>query len=430
MTNRALQELAATRLDSRFKGVPLGADVALADVAGQRWNVARGDLALPVTTLRQGALENNLEAMAEYCRLHGALLAPHGKTTMAPQLFHRQLGAGAWGITAATPTQAALMRRFGVPRIVLANELSESASIRWIASELEGDANFHFSCLVDDVATVALMDAALEGVLTSRQLEVMIEVGFVGGRGGVRTHETALEVARAVKASRHLSLVGVETFEGLVTDGVAPSDLKEVNDLCHDVRTVVLAIAREGLFGTSPVIVTAGGSAYFDRIVEELGEWPEEEIDAQLVLRSGCYLTHDTGHYSESSPLDQRRAEDESLRLINALEAWAVVLSRPEPGLAILGAGKRDLPFDVSMPTPLRRYPRDGSPAVSLEGRTEVTKLMDQHAFVTLPEDLALEAGDVVALGVAHPCTAFDKMRLLPIIDDELFVVDAVLTFF
>jgi D-serine dehydratase len=425
----ALIDLAQTPIDHRYKGIPLGAALPLCDVGTQGWNVAYGDLALPVTTLRASAVQHNLDTMAEFCRRNDVLLAPHGKTTMSPQLFERQLRAGAWGITAATPTQVAVMRQFGVPRILLANEISEPAAIRWIAGELETDESFEFMCLVDDQKNVADLDDALDGVISARRLQVLVEVGMKGGRAGVRSAEHALEVARAVAASRHLTLAGIETYEGLVTSGIAPEDLSQVDALCERVGDIIRQIAADGLFGAPMITVTAGGSAYFDRVVAEFAKWRGSGLPLQLVLRSGCYVTQDLGKYQRVSPLDGRRDPSESLHLENALEGWARVLSRPEPELAILGTGKRDLPYDADLPVPLTSF-RNGVPVSELRSSAKIFKMMDQHAFVSVPAEIELEPGDVVTLGMSHPCTAFDKLRLVPMINDDHVVVDAVLTFF
>ncbi|MER5915473.1 alanine racemase [Streptomyces sp. NPDC001982] len=429
MNHQRLSKLGEEIIDHRYKGIPLGAEVRLADLGKEGWNVARGDLALPITTLRADALEHNITAMAAYCARNNVLLAPHGKTTMAPQLFQRQFDAGAWGITAATPSQAAIMRDFGAPRILLANELVDAAALRWVAHQLETDPSFEFFCLVDDPASVVLMDNALDGTIGARKLQVLLEAGIKGGRSGVRSDDQALAVARAVAASSHLALAGVETYEGPAAGGADGRDLTGIDALLDWVRRLVVSLAQRELFDTPTITVTAGGSAYFDRVVAKLSGWSEVVAPVQLVLRSGCYISHDAGKYHALSPLDGRRGADEPLFLQDALQAWAMVLSRPEPGLAILGTGKRDIPYDVEPPMPLRAYRRDGS-VVELRQLSKIGKVMDQHAFMTLDPEVALAPGDIVTLGLSHPCTAFDKIRLLPIIDQDHNVVDGLLTAF
>lgn len=424
----ALDDLLDTPLDSTTKGIPLGETVTVRDVGTRGWNVARGDVALPVTTLRADALAHNISTMAEYCRRHGALFAPHGKTTMAPQLFARQLDAGAWGITCATPTQASVMRRFGVPRVIVANEITDAAALRWAAHEMADDAEFELLFLVDNPDAVAWADELLTDAKAVRPLRVFLEVGVAGGRTGVRNAQQAKAVAHAVAEAKHLRLVGVESYEGLVTGGGDAQALADLDAHLTELRETLTSLDQQGYFGDSDEIyVSAGGSSYFDRVVSVLGDWSTYPRNVRLILRSGCYLSHDLGKYQQLSPLDGRRPAGEELALHNALEAWATVLSTPEPDIAILSSGKRDVAHDLGLPTPLRVHHRDGS-VTALDG-AEIYKLMDQHAFLRAP-GVRIAPGDVVAMGLSHPCTAFDKCRFMPVIDDDANVLDAVLTFF
>ncbi|GAA3528175.1 amino acid deaminase [Amycolatopsis ultiminotia] len=424
-----LETLRAQPLDASCKGIPLGTTTSLDEIGRHGWNVARGDLALPVLTLGRRAVASNLATMATYCARHGALLAPHGKTTMSPQLFDAQLAAGAWGITCATPTQAAVMRRFGVPRIVMANELTEPGALRWIAGELDRDPGFEFLCLVDSVGTVELMQQVLREAGARRPVQVLLEVGPAGGRGGVRDREAAFEVGAAVLAAPNLRLVGVEAFEGVVTGGDAPEDFATLDRFFALMRAIVVELAGKNLFETQQVLVSAGGSSYFDRVIAGLSGWDEVAQPVQLVLRSGCYLSHDSGKYRRLSPLDGRRAPGEDLRLVEGLTGWAAVLSTPEPGVVVLGGGKRDFSYDLSLPVPKAAHTAEGTTPF---GETaEVVKMMDQHIFLRISAGApALRPGDVVSLGISHPCTSFDKNRFIPIIDEDHTVVDGVITFF
>src|SRR5215216_3712668 len=125
------------------------------------------ELPLPVLVLRDSAVEHNLRLMARWCAERGLSLAPHGKTTMAPALIRRQLDAGAWGMTAATVPQLAVMRDAGARRVILANELVGAPEIAWFERERAGIDAF---CLVDSVAGVGALAAGV-----ARPLPVLIE---------------------------------------------------------------------------------------------------------------------------------------------------------------------------------------------------------------------------------------------------------------
>jgi len=404
-------------IDWRYKGFPPAEDVTPATLGAQGWNLLAGDLFLPALVLRESALAHNLELMGRWCATHGVSLAPHGKTTMSPELFARQLDAGAWALTAATASQARVYRAFGVERILLANELVEPGSARWVAAELARDPSFDFLCLADSVEAIAALDRALAAG-TPRRLRILVELGLAGGRTGARTVEDAFEVAEAIGRSTSLELAGVEAFEGILHDDA------RVDAFLAELRTLLERLVAAGSFSEQQeIVVTAGGSIYFDRVAELLAS---ADPRVRVVVRSGCYLTHDDGLYDEHSPLGSHGSGPE--RLQPAFEAWAVVLSRPEPALALAGMGKRDVPYDIGLPVPLKAHGPAGLRDV--RGTMEVVDLNDQHAYVRLDPADPLAVGDLLGCGISHPCTAFDKWRLIPIVDDAYTVIDAVHTFF
>ena len=416
-------------IDWRYKAFPAGAPITIRDVRSRGWNVLGSDFLPPVMVLKDSALRHNSKLVAAYCKRHNFLLAPHGKTTMSPQLLKLQLDDGAWAVTAATMSQVRVWRAMGVERVILANELVDPAAIRWLASELEADAGFDFYCLVDSVAGVRLLESSLGETKLSRRLQVLLEVGPNGGRSGCRTRDQAFEVARAVAASQRLELAGVEAFEGVIDGPGLSATIHAVDDFLQDMRALVQELDQGGLFAPSPTImVTAGGSAFPDRAVACLGgEWNLSRPVRQ-VLRSGCYLTHDAAHYQQLSPFGGRIPE--TGRLEEALEIWGAVLSTPEPRLAILGFGKRDVPHDLELPVPRLVKTPGPQPPIPLRAEASISKVMDQHAFLNLGADATLKVGDLVGCGISHPCTAFDKWRLIPVVDDAYVVIDSVLTYF
>jgi D-serine dehydratase len=417
-------------LDASVKGIPYGTRTRLADIGTRGWNVRAGDLPLPVMTLDRAAVESNIAAMAAYCARHGARLAPHGKTTMSPQLFRRQLAAGAWAISAATPGQAGLMRAAGIPRILLANELVDPNAIRWLAAEYRRDPEFEFLFLVDHPAAVRLADEVLTAAAPGRKVPVLVELGHGGpaGRAGARTVSAAVTLAEQVAATDTLALAGVETYEGVVASEASAGELHAVDMLLARAGELARTLHGRGLVERDEFLLSAGGSIFFDRVIAAYAPLRTEIPELRIVLRSGSYVSHDAGRQHRLSPLDGRREGGEDIPLRDALTLWGSVVSVPERGRVIVGIGKRDAPYDVELPMPKRLYRPGGVPADLAAAR--VVKLMDQHALVNVDPDQPVAPGDIISFGVSHPCAAFDRWRFLPLIDAEGTVVDGVLTYF
>ncbi|MGC0365779.1 D-serine deaminase-like pyridoxal phosphate-dependent protein [Rhodococcus sp. 27YEA15] len=379
------------------------------------------DLHTPIATLDARALDANQSVMTGWVRGLGVEIAPHGKTTMSPQLWRRQLDAGAWAVTVATGWQAQLARQFGVRRILVANEVVDPIALSWIHDELERDQEFEIYCWADSPQTVQTMTSVLDGGRESR-INVLIDVGTGGGRTGARDRATAMSTARAVAASPHLRLAGVAGWEGVLGHDRTPETTDRLHRYADELAAVHREIRGAGLYD-GPTVLTAGGSAFPDIVAEHLTPLIDESTS--VVIRSGCYITHDDGMYAELSPLRANRT-DRPLR--SALHVWARTLSRPEPGLAILDAGRRDMSFDAGLPVPQQL-----STGESVGG--DITALNDQHAFYAVPADNeSITVGTVVRLGVSHPCTTFDKWRLIPVIEGadtpDPRVVDVIHTFF
>jgi D-serine dehydratase len=416
----AVTALAEECLPPGTKGAPLaGEGMTLGAFAASGLHALDGGLPMPLLLLRERALADNLAAMADFCQRSGVLLAPHGKTTMAPQILARQIDAGAWAITAATPSHLRVYRRFAIQRILLANQLVEEGVVRWLCEELARDDDFELICLVDSVAGVRRLDAQLARSACPRPLGVLLEVGYGGGRAGVRDLAVARSVADAANAAAHLDLLGVECYEGMLDGGDIDSTIGLVDRHLEQVAEVVEDLLDAGRLPAAPLL-SGGGSAYFDRVLLGLAHLP-----GWLILRAGCYVVQDGGFYARTSPL-AGRAEGRPL-LRNALELWSAVLSRPEPERVIAGFGKRDAPYDMGLPVPTHaRTPGDGDRRLP---ETELLALNDQHAHVRVPAAAELGPGDLLSCSVSHPCGAFDRWRVVPVVDDEDQIVDAVLTF-
>ena len=409
--------------DRRFKGLPLPAGMPVMRIGDLGWNALQ-DLEYPALVLHEEQLVHNITTMADYCRHHRVELAPHAKTSLSPQLIRRQMEAELGERQPRPPAHVRGLLAIGVPRILLANLLVDPVAIRWIVTHVLGEEDTGFCCYVDSVASVELLDRECGQAGPAEPLDVLLEVGYVGGRTGVRSLEEGLGVARAVNQSEHLRLVGVAGYEGLLP-GAATGQPAGLEVYLDSIAQTAHQLNAAGLFAAGRVpLVSAGGSSYFDRVVERLG--PDNfDFPVQTVLRSGCYLTHDHGIYRRTSPLDGRGTPT-GPRLQPAFELLASVLSRPEPTLAIVGFGRRDVPFDDQLPVVLGRYGHERRRRDATGVR--VTKLNDQHAFLQVPEGLQVDLGEVWSFGVSHPCGAFDRWPAIPLVDGSHQITGAVTT--
>ncbi|WP_181763170.1 amino acid deaminase [Mesorhizobium sp. B2-4-13] len=409
-------------LDETTKGIPPGVSARLLDIGSMGWNLIRGDVPLPAAILRESALDHNSRWMQTFVGKRNAVIAPHVKTTMAPQIMQRQMRDGAWGVTVATLHQLKVCRRFGIDRIVLANQLIGRLELDVLVAELTASPGFDFFMLVDSLDGVrAASEAVRRGGAKAPPIQVLVERGYAGGRTGCRDNETALQIARATLAAPELKFCGIEAFEGLLRPGNGgPADT--VSTFIDEIVTLFDSCVREGLFERTPPIVTAGGSSFYDVVVKGLAG-----SNAQIVTRSGCYVSHDSGVYQA----EQQRilaATGEPVGLVNALEVWTHVQSCPEPGLAILTAGKRDFGTDSGLPAPLL-ISRGGELPEPLIG-CEIFASNDQHAYMHYPAAAAVRIGDRISLGISHPCTTFDKWDVLFLVNDDYDIIGAVKTYF
>ncbi|MDJ0465144.1 amino acid deaminase [Streptomyces sp. H27-C3] len=427
-TADAVGSLALETVDHRFKALPPdAAGLTVGALAAERRSLFTGGFTTPVLALSAESLDHNLALLETYAERHGLAFAPHGKTSMSPQLFARQLARGAWGITAAMPHQARVYRAYGIQRIFLANEVVDAPALRWIAAELDADPDFRFVCYVDSPRGVELMDEALRGV--SRPLDVVVELAAgEGARTGARTETECAAIADAVAATATLRLVGVAGYEGEVPQ----ADDERVHAWLRRLVALASEFDKAGRFastGLDEIVISAGGSAWFDAVADVFAEIPGLSLPVLKLLRSGAYVSHDDGHYRHLTPFN-RIPEEGALQ--PAFRLWAQVVSRPSPTQAFINAGKRDAAYDLDLPeAQVVRSARDGSirPATGIK----VTGLSDQHGWLTTEEGgggADLEVGDWVGMGLSHPCTSFDKWQLIPLVQGDGTVIDYVRTIF
>ena len=423
--NQTAGRSAFTGISALNKGLgSLHGDTDAAHIAEHGWNLLREDLSLPSAVLYQDRLLNNLHWMQRFIAAYGLKLAPHGKTTMAPKLFKLQLEAGAWGITLATAPQTKAAYAHGVRRVLMANQLVGKQNMA-IVAELLSDPGFEFYCLVDSAEQVNQLGSYYSEL--GLNLNVLVELGVEGGRAGVRDEEQLASVLDALAHRRSsISLCGIEIYEGVLHDDAS------IRTFLRRAVDVTRRMAQNGKFQRAPILLSGAGSAWYDVVAEVFSEASLGE-SVEIVLRPGCYLTHDVGAYREAQAriLEQNPvAREMHSGLLPAMHVWAYVQSVPEPDRAIVGMGKRDAAFDSGLPQPALHF-RPGSAApVATPAHWTVTKMMDQHAYLQIQPGDNVRVGDMIAFDVCHPCLTFDKWRALPVFDANYRVIDVVQTFF
>jgi D-serine deaminase-like pyridoxal phosphate-dependent protein len=384
-------------------------------------NVLKGDVSSPVLILKDSALESNLASMAAWIAEEGLLLAPHGKTTMCPAIFKRQLAHGAWGLTLASVSQLKAGLEAGFRRIIIANQVAGKANLRTLVDFVNKQPDCEFFCFVDSVEGVNQLAAAFVEFQATRPLNVFLEWGYKGGRCGVRSIEEGREVMAAVMThKRELVMCGFSGFEGLADSAAA------VDEFLKGLEALSTHLGE----GIERPLVSAGGSAYLDRICEFARSLTNP---FNVVVRSGCYVTHDHGQYLRKS-LEADERSDRSMKLpafTPALELWSSVQSIPEAGLALLNFGKRDTAYDLDLPIALAAVGEGKSrDEITQLQNSRIFKLNDQHAYLSFEGDDHFKVGDLVCCGISHPCTAFDKWRIIALIDDDYHVKDLYTTLF
>lgn len=385
-------------------------------------------LSSPLAVVRLDRLDRNIAAMQGWCRQVGVELAPHAKTTLAPAILRRQLRAGAWGLTAANVEQARTAVGAGAEIVLIANEIVDAPAINRLLSDVRPRARV--ICYADSAKGVESLDNAVRGVgsIGTGLLDVLVELGIPGGRAGARDLDRAIEVGRAVAACSSLRLVGVGGFEGVIPRRETSDSMDRVIQFCRRMLECASAFVESNLIEPSeeePVVLTAGGSLFYDVVATVLAsEGAACGFQTKTVVRPGCYVTHDHGMYERMSPM-ARRGRGAALEA--ALEVWGRVLSRPEPSRVIVDVGRRNVSYDHELPQPLWRRASCGAVSTFVGA---VSSLADQHALLDVAAETPATVGDWIGFGVSHPCTTFDKWRMLFGVDRAGRIVDEIVTCF
>jgi len=419
-------------INFEIKGLPFSEKtMKLNEIALQGWSILKGDMPMPLATLKASVIESNSRWMRYFTKKYGAHIAPHGKTSMSPQLFKRQLDDGAWAITVANVYQLRLCIKWGIKRVFLANQVAGIQNIRELIKELALNPDLDIYLLIDSVENAKQLAEAAKEQKLNNPIKVLVELGFPGGRSGSRTLKSALELARSIQTFEpHIVLKGVEGYEALLRNRTDPEN--KIKKFILELKKLLFLCIDEKLIREKPFIISAGGSDFFDLVLQNFADIAEKK-DVFCIIRSGCYLTHDSINYKkmfEKIRIRSPELEELNFSLKPALQVWGVVQSVPEPGLCIINLGKRDVSYDIDLPIPELVFcpAKHKTPQVISNG-FRVKELNDQHTFLKIPKFKKLSVGDYLAFGISHPCTTFDKWRIIYLIDDTYKIIGGIRTY-
>ena len=243
------------------------ASVPLGEAGRLEWNLLAEDVSLPAAVLYEDRIEHNLNWMQAFVQKYGVKFAPHGKTTMAPQLFRRQLDAGAC-ITLATAHQTQAAYHGGVRRVLLANQLVGRQNMTIIAGLLsDPDFGILLSRRFGGERRPArpLLRCAEEAAERAAR-------GVPGGRAGVRDAAQREAVLAAIaRYPDTLKLAGIELYEGVLKEE------GEIRTFLQEAVALTRELAEAGRFARTPAILSGAGSAWYD-VVAGIREGVERRL--------------------------------------------------------------------------------------------------------------------------------------------------------
>ena len=332
----------------------------------------------PALLLHMNAVERNIAKMAAFFKDKPCKLRPHIKTHKLPLIAHRQIEAGAIGITCAKLGEAKIFLEAGIRNVLIGNEIVGKEKIERLV-HLAGYGDL--ICAVDNLDNAREISEAAGGI--GRRMSVLVDINVGLNRCGVQPGKPALELVQKVTQLKHLTFRGIMGYEG----GLFINDLEGKKKKCMECNQKLVEtkdlIEKNGF---RVEIVTAGGSNTFNLT----GFYPRI-TDIQV----GSYVTMDAHNKFYGLDFEQ------------AITVMATVISRPEKGRAVTDAGMKSLSTDEGLPI-------SKTPGIVL------SKLNEEHGHLAIENpDHRLKAGDKIEIIPSHGCTTIPLYDRYVVIRDD-----------
>ncbi|MFZ2781802.1 MAG: DSD1 family PLP-dependent enzyme [Rectinemataceae bacterium] len=351
------------------RGIPLPHNLRRNKIVSQSIGIHKSEIDTPALIIDLEAMENNIQHMADYFKGRSTTLRPHAKTHKCPIIAHKQIDAGARGITCAKLGEAEVMVESGIRDILIANQIIGKEKITRLAALAR-----HADMIVAVDNPSNLRDLSAAAQVFGSEIGIVVDVDVGMGRCGTRNIDETVSLARLSTSLKNIRFRGVMGYEGHC---VFILDKQERAEKCHLANAILVesaeAIRRAGI---EVEIVSGGGTGTYDIT----GEYPGiTEIEA------GSYVFVDARY---SGVIDVFKP---------ALSVLATVVSRPEKDVVITDAGLKTMTNEFGMPV-LR----------GIQG-AELIKLSEEHGKIHLDRDIPdLKPGDKVEFIPSHGCTTIN----------------------
>jgi D-serine deaminase-like pyridoxal phosphate-dependent protein len=323
---------------------------------GKSVGLAIGELPTPALLLDIDVAKTNASLMGERFRSLSASLRPHVKAHKCAELARLQLDNGAIGVTTATVAEAQAMAAAGVDDVLIANEVVGAAAAERLASIA---ASTRLTVAADDESNLAELGRHASGA--GSEIGVLIEVDVGMGRGGARSPEEALSLARRAMETPGVELRGLMGYEGHCASE-PDTELREREARVAMERLVEVA-ERCRADGMPVDVVSAGATGTY----EVTGSYP-----GVTEVQAGTYILMDVYH--------EALAPEFSF----ALTVAATAISR-HGDLVVFDAGRKGVGSDLLPPR-------------LASGQGELAFVNEEHAGFRFPEGSPLHVGDRATL--------------------------------
>ncbi|MGQ9628936.1 MAG: DSD1 family PLP-dependent enzyme [bacterium] len=336
---------------------------------GDRLGIHLEEVDTPALIIDLDAMERNISKMADFFDGVEANLRPHVKTHKTPILAHKQIAAGAIGVTCAKLGEAEVMVEGGIRDVLIANEVVGAQKVERLVNLAK---HADVMVAVDDPSNVEELSSAARGKGVT--LRVLIDVNVGMNRCGVEPGGPTLELARKVARSEGLKFAGLMGYEG---HAVAIPDFEERANVARSAMKLLLEtkslVERAGLLVE---VVSGGGTGTYNIT----GSYP-----GVTEVQAGSYIFMDASYRRTGVPFEC------------ALTVLTTVVSVQSPGRIIVDAGMKSISSDMGMPEV------KGHPDLS------VVKLSEEHGKLASSSGTSpLKVGDKVELIPSHGCTTIN----------------------